>query len=102
MQTHPRKRLEIWIEAPLLKRTEDILEKAGVSVFAVFDGREGKGLSGAWSDAGLKDVHDMRLVAAIMSEAAAETVCAQMAGLFQRYPGVVVLSDVQVMRAERF
>lgn len=102
MQTHSRKRLEIWIEAPLLKRAEDILEKAGVSVFAVFDGREGKGLSGAWSDAGLKDVHDMRLIAAIMSDEAAEAVCLEMAALFARYPGIVVLSDVQVMRAERF
>ncbi len=102
MQTHPRTRMEIWLEAPLLQRSEAVLDKAGVSVYAVFDGREGKGLSGAWSDAGLKDVHDMRLIVAIVSPEAVDTLAPQFTALFARYPGVIVLSDVQVIRAERF
>ena len=101
METHARKRMEIWIEAPLLKRVEEVLEKAKTPVYAVFDGREGKGLSGSWSDAGVMDAHDMRLLVAVTTEDVVERVCAELAGLFKRYPGVIVLSDVQVMRADR-
>jgi hypothetical protein len=102
MQTHPRTRMEIWLEAPLLKRAEELLDKAGVSVYAVFDGREGKGLSGAWSDAGLKDVHDMRLIVAIAAPDRVDGLCQAFTELFKRFPGVIVLSEVQVLRAERF
>jgi hypothetical protein len=102
MQTHARTRMEIWLEAPLLKRAEELLDKAGVSVYAVFDGREGKGLSGAWSDAGLKDVHDMRLIVAIVQPDKVDALCPLFTDLFKRYPGVIVLSEVQVIRAERF
>ncbi|MBU6405856.1 MAG: hypothetical protein KGS44_01785 [Alphaproteobacteria bacterium] len=102
MQTHPRTRMEIWLEAPLLKRAEELLDKASVSVYAVFDGREGKGLSGAWSDAGLKDVHDMRLVVAIAPPDKVDGLCRAFTDLFKRYPGVIVLSEVQVIRPERF
>jgi hypothetical protein len=94
--------MEIWLEAPLLKRAEEILDRASVSVYAVFDGREGKGLSGAWSDAGLKDIHDMRLIVAIVAPDAVESLCTTFTDLFKRFPGVIVLSDVQVLRAERF
>lgn len=102
MQTYPRTRMEIWLEAPLLKRAEEVLDKAGVSVYAVFDGREGKGLSGAWSDAGLKDVHDMRLIVAIVPPEKVDDLAPAFTDLFKRYPGVIVLSEVQVIRAERF
>ena len=102
MAAYARKRVEIWIEAPLLKRVSDTLHQAGVSVYAVFDGREGRGISGAWNDAGLTDAHDMRLIAAIMEADVAETVCAALAAIFKRYPGVVLLSDVEVLRPERF
>jgi hypothetical protein len=102
MQTHTRTRMEIWLEAPLLKRAEEVLDQASVPVYAVFDGREGKGLSGSWSDAGLKDVHDMRLIVAIVSPDKVDDLCTAFTAMFARYPGVIVLSDVQVIRAERF
>ena len=51
MQTHHRKKLEILIEEPLLRRAEEVLAELGVAVFSVFDGREGAGLHGGgrWS-----------------------------------------------------
>jgi hypothetical protein len=102
MQTHQRKKLEILVEGPILKKVEEILEACGVHVFSVFDGREGRGLSGRWTDQSVADALDQRLVWAIMAEDVAEAVVARLAALFQRYPGVVVVSDVSVLRAERF
>lgn len=102
MQTHSRKKLEILVEAPILKKVEDILDACGVHVFSVFDGREGRGLSGRWTDQNVADALDQRLVWAIMGEDVAEAVVSRLATLFQRFPGVVVVSDVAVLRAERF
>jgi nitrogen regulatory protein PII len=102
MQTHPRKKLEILVEAPILKRVEEILDACGVHVFSVFDGREGRGLSGRWTDESVADALDQRLVWAVCSDEAATKVVERLAALFQRYPGVVVVSDVAVLRAERF
>lgn len=102
MQTHKRKKLEILVEAPILKRVEEILEACGVHVFSVFDGREGRGLSGRWTDQSVADALDQRLVLAVTTDEVAEKVFERLALLFQRYPGVILASDVEVMRADRF
>lgn len=102
MQTHARKKLEILVESPILKRVEEILDACGVHVFSVFDGREGRGLSGRWTDASIADALDQRLVWAVTTAEIADTVVARLTALFARYPGVVVISDVTILRAERF
>lgn len=100
MQTFVRKKLEIIVEAPHLKRVEQLLDGAGVRVYTVFDGREGKGLATGWTEDA--EPHDQRLIVAICSADAAEAVFQGLSTLFQRYPGVVYASDVEVLRAERF
>lgn len=102
MAMHTRKKLEILVEAPILKTVEGILDAAGVHVFAVFDGREGRGLSGRWTDQSVADALDQRLVWCVTTEEVAEKVIERLTQLFERYPGVVVLSDVEVLRADRF
>lgn len=102
MLTHTRKKLEILVEAPILKTVEGILDAAGVHVYSVFDGREGRGLSGRWTDQSVADALDQRLVWCVTSQEAATKVIERLAQLFERYPGVVVASDVEVLRAERF
>lgn len=100
MQTHRRKKIEMIVEAPLLRRAEEILEASGVRVYTVFDGREGQGLSAQAVQSA--EPADQRLIVAIATDEAAEAVFTAMAGLFKRYPGVIWSSDVEVMRAERF
>lgn len=102
MQTHTRKKLELIVEAAILKRTEQILVECGVHVFTVIDGREGRGLAGRWDDANVADALSQRMIVAVTTAEAAEKVFARMAELFQRYPGVIYASDVEVLRAERF
>lgn len=98
MQTHTRKKLEIIVEAAALKRAEQILIESGVHVFTVLDGREGRGLSGRWEDPAL----EQRLIVAVAAADVAEKVAARLVELFERYPGVLFASDVEVLRAERF
>jgi nitrogen regulatory protein PII len=102
MQKHTRKKLEIIIESAILKRTEAILSECGVHVFTVFDGREGRGLAGRWDDENVADALEQRLIIAVTTAEAADKVFEKMAAVFQRYPGVIYASDVEVMRVERF
>jgi nitrogen regulatory protein PII len=102
MQTHKRRKLELIVEAAILKRTEAILAECGVHVFTVLDGREGRGLAGRWNDENVADALEQRLIIAVATHEAAEKVVARMADLFLRYPGVIYMSDVDVLRAERF
>lgn len=101
MQTYTRKKLEILIEAPLLKRAEEVLGELGVAVFTVFDGREGRGLHAGGRAAGVMEL-EQRLIIAITSPETAEKAFLRFGELFQRYPGVIFASDVEVLRAERF
>jgi nitrogen regulatory protein PII len=101
-ETHTRTRMEIIVEAPLLRRVEELLSEAGVHVFTVVEGREGRGLAGRWQDAAVADALDQRLIVAVAPQTVAAQAVAALARLFERYPGVVLLSEVQVLRAERF
>lgn len=102
MQTHVRRKLEIIVEAPILRLVEEALADAGVHVFTVLEGAEGRGLSGRWNDAHMATGLDQRLVIAVASREAIDRAAETVAHLFERYPGVMFFSDVEVVRPERF
>lgn len=101
MQLVQRKKLEIFIEAHALARVEDMLGEAGFKGWSVFEGVEGAGAHGAWRQTGIGESAAL-LVIAIGSEAASDKALEWLADYFKTYPGVVALSDVSVMRIDRF
>lgn len=102
MATHVRKKLEVIVEAPILRLVEEALAAAGIHVFTVLEGREGRGLAGRWDDANLADGMDQRMIVAVAAPEAIAATVAALAILFARYPGVMFTSDVEVFRPERF
>ncbi|MDX2235259.1 MAG: hypothetical protein NW200_12245 [Hyphomonadaceae bacterium] len=102
MQTHTLRKVEIIVEAPILRQVEDCLADAGIHVFTVLEGREGRGLAGRWNDAHLADGMDQVMIVAVAPAATVAVAAAEIARLFQRYPGVMFFSDVEVIRPERF
>lgn len=102
MRTVTRKKLEIVVEAPVLRRVETMLIEEGVRGYSVFAGLEGAGEGGGWRREGFTDAEVKRLVWAIASQEAADRVLERLAVFFADYPGVVCVSDVEVLRAERF
>lgn len=102
MQTHARKKLEIVVEAPVLRRVEAMLQDAGVTGYSVFAGLEGAGETGGWRREGLTGADEKRLVFAVTSPEKAERALERLSEFFADYPGIVCVSDVQVIRGERF
>lgn len=102
MQTVARKKLEIIVEAAVLRRVEGFLAEAGVRGWTVLPSLEGSGAHGEWQSQGFSPAQNKRLILALASEEVAAQVLDRLAAFFADYPGIVFISDVQVLRAERF
>ncbi|MDZ4775152.1 MAG: hypothetical protein SGJ23_00020 [Alphaproteobacteria bacterium] len=96
-----RRKLEIFIEAHALESLEAMLATSGFKGWSVFEGYEGAGVHGQWRQTGI-DEKGLNLLIAIGDEQACESALHWLEDYFKIYPGIVAVSDVQVMRGERF
>lgn len=102
MDTHPAKRVEIVIEAPLERRLTDALERAGVTGFTVVPVQGGAGRGGRWSREGQVGRSGMVLVVCLVAPERLEPLLEAAFAVVERQIGVVSVTDAQVIRAERF
>ncbi|WP_422006624.1 P-II family nitrogen regulator [Pyruvatibacter mobilis] len=96
------KRLELIIARPHLQIFAKLFETAGVTGWTAMKTAGGTGTSGMWREDQLTGADEHVVVLAIMDAAAAEAVLEEISTLFARYPGVVSVTDAQVLRPERF
>lgn len=103
MEMHRKKRIDIVLEAPLQKRLTDLLDRLDVTGYTVLPVLGGKGHHGAWSREGLpSSAGAMVSVTVIAAEERLEAVLDPVFELVKRHIGIVTVSDVAVIRAERF
>lgn len=98
----PRKKLELIVDRAHLRRFVEALDEVGVRGYTVFESVSGKGSRGAWVPERLTDASDRVQVIAVSDTAAIEAVLDHLAELFEELPGVAFVSDVAVLRPERF
>jgi nitrogen regulatory protein PII len=98
----PRKKLEIIVEAPVLRRVETFLEEAGARGWTVLPSLKGHGGGADWTSGDFTPGQEKRLILAIATAEVTDRVLERLARFFDDYPGIVVVSDVQVLRADRF
>lgn len=98
----PRKKLELIVDRAHLRRFVDVLERVGVRGYTVFESMSGKGSRGAWIPERLTDAADRVQVVAVTDESAVDEALEALAELFDELPGVAFVSDVAVLRPERF
>lgn len=96
-----RTKLEVFVEAHAVSDLEQMLARVGFKGCSVFEGVEGAGSHGAWRQTGV-DEAGMRLIITIGSETSAQAALTWLEDYFRSYPGVVAISEVKVLRAERF
>ena len=96
-----RTKLEIFVEAHAVDEIERMLKRFGFKDCSVFAGVEGAGSHGAWRQTGVEEA-GVRLVVTIGAESAAQAALVWLENYFAAYPGVVAMSEVRVLRAERF
>ena len=103
MQMHRKKRIEIVLEAPLRKRLTDLLEREAVRGFTVLPAISGLGHKGSWDREGLvSDAGQMIVVVCIVDPGRADALIEAVYALLARQIGIVTISDVEVIRTEKF
>ncbi|MEO1564076.1 MAG: transcriptional regulator [Pseudomonadota bacterium] len=103
MDTHPAKRVEIIIEAPMERRFRAALEEADITGYTIFPVRGGSGRSGDWTREGqVSKAGGMIAVVCIIKEERLNTLLDRVFPLVERHIGVVAITDCEVLRAERF
>lgn len=99
----PAKRIEILIEAPLLKRLAGALTKAGATGWTALPVLAGDGRSGEWSREGqVGAAGGLVAVTCVVAPDRAEPVIEAAFGVVSRHIGLVTVVDCVVLRPGRF
>ena len=103
MQMHPKKRVEIIVEAPLLRQVIARLDAAHVTGYCVLPVLAGRGQEGFWSAEGqIGEAGRMLMVICIVDTALADEVLEAVFAVVSRQIGLVTMSEVTVVRPGRF
>jgi nitrogen regulatory protein PII len=103
MQTHQAKRVEIIIEAPMQRRLEDALSRAGVAGYTILPVMAGNGASGPWSREGqVGRAGGLIAVVCIVRPEKKDALLDAAFAVLERHIGIVSVCDCEVIRAERF
>ncbi|MFZ5740069.1 MAG: P-II family nitrogen regulator [Pseudomonadota bacterium] len=103
MQTHLKKRVEIFIEAPLLRRVVARFDSLRVSGYSVLPVLAGNGHEGRWEANGLVgDAGKMMAVICILDPADLPLLLDGIYPIVQRQIGILAISDVEVVRNAHF
>lgn len=103
MKTYAKKRIDIIIEAPLLRRVIERLEASQVSGYSVFPVLAGRGHEGSWEANGLVgDSGRMAAVMCIVDASELDGLLEDIFPLIKQQIGIVTIGDVQVIRGDHF
>ncbi|MEM9691046.1 MAG: P-II family nitrogen regulator [Myxococcota bacterium] len=101
-ELHTRKKIEVIMDKLHVERVVALFENHDVLGHTVIPSVSGKGSRGRWTPDRLTAADDRVLVIAVMSEATADAILADLGPLFEEIPGVAFVSEVQVLRPHRF
>lgn len=101
MQTVTRKRIDILADEPLVPRLLAALADSGIGGHTIFPALSGAGSTGRWHDERLTGASKV-IVMAVASAEDAEALVNRLAPLLDSHRLLLTLSDVQVIRGDRF
>ena len=100
---HLKKRIDIIVEALLIRTLITTLDQARVPGYSVLPIIEGRGILNAWSSEGqISDAANMVALLCIVDAAQADDVIDAIFAVIRDRIGLVTMSDVFVLRPERF
>lgn len=101
--TTQRKKIEILIDRPLMKRLRQITKQVELTGYTLFAAIGGEGGQGRWRDDQVTGGAGSKvLFVSILNEEKALEFLTAVEPLLDEYGLLVTISDVEVIRAERF
>lgn len=102
IQTVMRKRIEILVDTPLAPRIVAQLKAVDISGWSLIHVDSGGGRSGEWQHDDVTGASAKTIVLVITSEAKTEKLVEALAPVLDSYRLLLTVSDIQVVRGERF
>lgn len=103
MDVHSKRRIELIIERMAYKRACRVLEQAGMTGYTVLPSMAGFGGGNRWSrDTDISAASDMVVIISIGDKERVDEALEQIANILGAHIGVVSVSDVDVLRPDRF
>ena len=97
-----KKKIEIVVEAARVRAIIEMIEKAGAKGYTVVSNVSGNGNRGIRDEADLSDVFRNVLIIVVAAEDIAARIVEASQSALENYAGIVVISDVEVVRNEHF
>lgn len=101
IETIIRKRIEILVDSPLVRRVTAAIDAAGISGWSVLPVTSGSGRDGRWHEERVTGV-DKSLVLSIASPEKASALAEALAPILTSHGLLLTMWDVEVIRGERF
>jgi len=103
MEMHPKKRIEIIIELPLQDRMTRLLDAQDGLGYTIFPAQGGRGQGSTWQRDGIVgDAGRMVAIVCIVDPARLDDLLTHIYTAIEPQIGIVSVSDVEVVRSERF
>jgi nitrogen regulatory protein PII len=102
MQTVTRKKIEILADGPLMPRVVAALAEAGIHGHTVVPALSGSGRTGQWSEERLTGAETKQLLWSIASAERADALVQAIAPLLTSHRLLLAITDVEVVRGDRF
>ena len=96
------KRIEVVIEATMAQQAIELANEAGVRGYSIMPVLGGKGDLGRWKAGELSGAFEYVCIFSITQEETARKWIAALGEVLTDYSGVVAMSDVDVLRIEKF
>lgn len=100
--TVQRRRIEILVDQPLMRRIVEIAREIGIKGYTVLPTLCGEGTQGPWSDDLISGAQQKVLFLAVMSDTKAALLIEQLTPLLESHGLVLLSSIVDVVRPEKY
>ncbi len=98
-----RKRIEVLMDAPLLKRVKPLADQAGIVGYTVIPTLEGRGSNGEWRDERVSGGVGSKIIfLTIVSEERAAAFLDLLEPILEPYGFIVSVGTADVVRSEKF
>lgn len=97
-----RRRIELLADAPLIRKIVVAASGVGVTHYTILPAASGHGRAGAWSDDQLTGATAKQVFMTVCSHDAADALVDAVTPLLDSHGLMLILSDVDVVRGERF
>lgn len=101
-ETIRRRRIEVLVDAPLARRVIAIARAVDIAGYTLLPTLEGEGRGGHWSDDQISGAQSKRLFLSVTSAEKAAAFVDGIAPLLDSHGLLLLLSDVDVVRASKF